>query len=154
MTDLINLGFRLVFNYTYDYATKSAEIFSIQGQCTSSSVICVGGNRFNESVLRVVACVNCLRVTQTNLNQPQYYDSAYWYFTQGKSFGYAPNSTITQNSADSFDNGSNKRLSWHLDQNFGGWRLGDLTSLNSDKNYYKIIYINENGNFKYFNFII
>jgi hypothetical protein len=124
MTDLINLGFRLVYNYTYDHVTTTAEILSLQRQCTSSSVICVGGNRFNEDILRVVACVNCLKVTQTNLNQPQYYDAAYWYFTDNKSFGFAPSSSIYQNIADTFDTGSNKRLSWHLDKINGGWRLG------------------------------
>jgi hypothetical protein len=144
MSDLTNLGFRLVYNYTYGRPTTSAEILSIRSQCNPLTIICVGGNRYDETFLRVVACANCLNVTtQTLTNQPQKYGAVYWYFTENQSFGYAPNSTITQNSADNYDENSNFRLSWHLQGN-GGWRLGNVTSLNSDTNYYKKAYINGN----------
>jgi hypothetical protein len=145
--DLTNLGFRLVYNYTYSHVTTRSEILSVRSQCTSSTIICVGGNRYDETFLRLVACANCFYVTtETILNQPQYYGGAYWYFTDGYSFGFAPIFTITQNTADTFDQSSNLRLSWHLDGSSGGWRLGFITSLNGDTDYYKKIYLNENGN--------
>jgi len=142
MSDLTNLGFRLVYNYTYGHRTTSAEILSIRSQCTPLTIICVGGNRYDESFLRVVACANCLNVTtQTPLNRPQNYGAAYWYYTENNSFGYAPDSTITQNSADTYDQSSNLRLSWHIDGRSGGWRLGNVINLNGDTNYYKKVYI-------------
>ena len=146
MNDLTKAGFRLVYNYTYSHITANAEILSIRSQCTSSTIICVGSNRYDETFLRLVACANCLNVTtETILNQPQFYGGAYWYFTDGYSFGFAPNFTINQSSADSFDQSSNLRLSWHLVRSNGGWRLGNITYLNDDTNYYKKIYLNENG---------
>jgi hypothetical protein len=146
MNDLTNLGFRLVYNYTYNHVTTRSEILSVRSQCTSSTIICVGGNRYDETFLRLVGCANCFSVTaETIINQPQFYGGAYWYFTDGRSFGFAPDFTIDQNTADFFDHSSNWRLSWHLDGQ-GGWRLGDAIWLTSDTNFYKTIYLNGNGN--------
>ena len=120
-------------------------MFEVNAPCPLLYVL--GGNRYDETFLRLVACANCLNATtQTILNQPQYYGGAYWYFTDGKSFGFAPNFTINQTSADSFDQSSNLRLSWHLDGSNGGWRLGNITYLNADTYFYKKMYLNENGN--------
>ena len=147
MNDLTNSGFRLVYNYAYSHVTTTAEILNVRSQCTSSTIICVGGNRYDDTFLRLVACANCFNVTtETILNQPQYYGGAYWYFTDSYSFGFAPNFTIDQNTADFFDHSSNLRLSWHLDGSNGGWRLGNITYLNADTYFYKKMYLNENGN--------
>ena len=143
MSDLTNSGFRLVYNYTYSHATTRAEILSIRSQCTSSTTICVGGNRYDELFLRLVACANCLSVTtETTVNNPRFYGRAYWYFTNGISFGFAPTYVIDQNRADVTDLNSNLRLSWHLDGLNGGWRLGCLTDLYSETTYLKKIYLN------------
>jgi hypothetical protein len=143
MKDLTNSGFRLVYNYTYNHITTRAEILSIRSQCTSSTTICVGGNRYNEIFLRLVACANCLSVTtETTLNSPQFYGRAYWYFTNGLSFGFAPTNVIYQGSADTTDQSSNLRLSWHLDGVSGGWRLGNAINLSGDTTYLKKIYLN------------
>ena len=105
--------------------------------------MCVGGSLENDPLLIVIACANCLNVTtQTILNNPQFYGAAYWYFTINKSFGYSPTSTITQNDADLYDRDSNFRLSWHLDNFLGGYRLGNLTGLNENTTYSKKIFIN------------
>ncbi len=147
MNDLSRAGFKLVYNYPYSHVTTRPEILSVRSQCTSSTIICVGGNRYNETFLRLVACANCLNATtQTIRNQPKYNGGAYWYFTDGKSFGFSPNFTIDQNIADVNDQSSNLKLSWHLDGSNGGERLGNITNLNRDTNYYKKIYLNENGN--------
>ena len=141
--DLLNAGFRLVYNYPYGHYTMNAEILNIRNQCTSNTLICVGGNRPSDSLLRVIACADCLSVTkQTVLNQPKFIGAAFWYFTDSKSFGFSPTSTIKQNIADDYDQESNLRVSWHLDVKDGGWRLGDLVRLNNDTNYYKKIFIN------------
>ena len=143
MKDLTNSGFRLVYNYIYNHITTRAEILSIRSQCTSSTTICVGGNRYDEIFLRLVACANCLSVTtETTLNSPQFYGRAYWYFTNGQSFGFAPTNVINQGNADVYDQSSNLRLSWHLDGVSGGWRIGNVITLNSDTTYIKKIYLN------------
>ena len=115
-------------------------------------MICVGGNRFDESHLRVLACANCFNVISQFLsNQPQFYEGgAYWHFRDGESFGFAPNSNIKQDNADGFDcEGSpwsnckdSNRLSWFLDRNIsGGWRLGNIHCIKYINNYVFHIFI-------------
>lgn len=68
----------------------------------------------------------------TPLNTPTLENGSYFYFTANKSIGFAPNSTIAQNNADTVNSTSNAaacdagngdlRLSWHLGED--GWRAG------------------------------
>jgi hypothetical protein len=142
MNDLTKAGFQLVYNNTYSHVTTSEEIIDIRSHCTVSTSICVGGNRFDENHLRVLACANCFNVTSQILsNQPQFYEGAYWYFTDGDSFGFAPIlDTIDQNSTGLIGKSSNFTLSWYLNGS-GGGTLDTLTDLNDDTNYYKKIYV-------------
>jgi hypothetical protein len=54
-------------------------------------------------------------------------------------WGFAPNSSIIQNSADNFDITNNLRVSWRLDEINGGWRLRSLACLGENNRYYKVI---------------
>jgi hypothetical protein len=144
MNDLTKAGFKLVYNYTHSHVTTSEEIIDIRSHCTLSTSICVGGNRFDESYLRVLACANCFNVTSQFLsNQPLFYEGgAYWHFRDSESFGFAPIlDTIDQNSTSLISQSSNFTLSWHLNGS-GGGTLGTLTDLNDDTNFYKKIYVN------------
>ena len=78
----------------------------------------------------------------TNWNQPQQFGQVYWYRTAGKSFGFAPSGTIRQTTADNEDLTNAQRLSWLLDQNIGGYRVGALRSLQDNALWRKIIYCN------------
>ena len=144
MNDLTKAGFKLVYNYTYSHVTTSEEIIGIRSQCTLSTSICVSGNRFDESHLRVLACANCFNVISQFLsNEPLFYEGgAYRHFRDGESFGFASIiDTIDQNSTGLIGQSSNFTLSWHLN-GIGGGTLGTLTDLNDDTNFYKKIYIN------------
>ena len=90
-------------------------------------------------------------------NQTILENGSYWYFNTGMgSMGFAPNSTITQNSADVYaawngnlDNGS-LRLSWHTGHcgsgNIcGGWRVGSIVGLNGSNEYTRYIYESTGG---------
>ena len=143
-SELLNAGFRLIFNYPYNHATSTNDILNIRNQCSDDSIICVGGMEppsVTTEILRVLACANCLNVTtQTNLNQPNLVGEAYWYFTPNYSFGFAPTSKIDQFNADIFEKTSNLRVSWHLDAR-GGYRLGNIMSLNTNTNHYKKVFL-------------
>jgi len=77
----------------------------------------------------------------TVLNTPTLENGTYFYFTANKSIGFAPNSTINQDSADienstlgggTCDAGNGDlRLSWHIDGMGGGWRAGCTIFLSS-----------------------
>ena len=73
----------------------------------------------------------------TALNTPTLENGSYFYFTASSSMGFAPNSTIRQQSADTENSTSHGacdagngdlRLSWHLGG--GGWRAGCSDGLN------------------------
>ena len=90
-------------------------------------------------------------------NQTILENGSYWYFNTGMgSLGFAPNSTIQQNSADVYaawggnlDTGP-LRLSWHTghcgDGNIcGGWRVGSIVGLNGSNEYTRYIYESTGG---------
>jgi len=88
----------------------------------------------------------------TSANATTLNNSTYFYYN-ASSMGFAPNSTITQNSADttnsslsgscSIANNGHKRLSWHgyADGSItAGWRVGCTDSLNSSMSAVRAIY--------------
>jgi hypothetical protein len=142
MSFFLNKGFSVVYNYQYGHATTSEEINVVRNVCGASKVLCMGGLDSRNNSLLVVACGYCLDVLSlTELNKPQLHDAVYWYNTPSNSIGFAPTANIQQNQADTNDQSSNQRVSWHLDINVGGWRVGSITGLNYDSTYYKIIFM-------------
>jgi len=143
-SELLNAGFRMFYNNPYNQPTTMYDILNLRNLCVKESIICVGGmepSAVTTGILRVLACANCLSVTtQTNLNQPNLVGEAYWYFTPNYSFGFAPTSKIDQFNADIFEKTSNLRVSWHLDAR-GGYRLGNIMSLNTNTNHYKKVFL-------------
>ena len=136
------LGFKEVYNQPYAHTTLVSEILELRAQCDSTTLMCVGGAKLIEGILKVVACGNCLIITNITLsNRPILNGLAYWYLTPLLSFGFSPNALISQSQADTITSESNSRLSWHIDLGVGGWRLGSLTGMNLDTNYYKKIFL-------------
>ncbi len=94
--------------------------------------------------------------TETGLNATIFNNGTYFYNDPGRSMGFAPNSTITQGSADVTNstlgpdttctsaNGGDLRLSWHRSEvswNItGGWRYGCVTHLNSDNSAVRAVF--------------
>ncbi|RNA35267.1 kinesin kif17 [Brachionus plicatilis] len=141
MNDLTGSGFSLVYNQNYSHATSMSDLENIKSQCSSNSVMCAAGGLANSDNLLLISCAKCHAVlTPTEINSPVFVGSAYWYMTDGSSFGFSPDSTIYQGSADILDQSSPYRLSWHLN-GYGGWRLGNRTYLTSNNNYRKYVLI-------------
>ncbi|CAF0727637.1 unnamed protein product [Brachionus calyciflorus] len=135
-------GFRIVYEALYSHRLNSSDLTGLRNQCNLNSVICVGGSKVGSSILHLAACANCLSVlTETPLNSPRKVGSAFWHFTPKESFGFAPNSEINQNNADFSNHYDNSRLSWHIDRNGGGWRLGSIIYLNNDTSHKRYIFI-------------
>jgi hypothetical protein len=130
MNELLNQGFKTVYNQLYSHVTTETILLNIKTQCNRDSIICVGGAYSNNNTLLLVSCGSCLDIlTTTPHNQPRLVNGAWWYLTPDHSFGFAPNSNIYTNSADTFDCDPCKdsnRLSWHLHGLDGGWRLGNI----------------------------
>ena len=128
MHDLLNEGFNTVYNEFYSHATTETILLNIKSQCNQESIICVGGaDSYNKLLL--VSCGSCLDIlTTTVINQPRLVNGAWWYFTPGISFGFAPDSNIVQEPyCDKYDPSNTKRLSWELEGTCG--RLGSLNTV-------------------------
>ena len=98
---------------------------------TGQYVILAGKAVGSSNILLAAAAPTAQVFTETVLNTPQLLNGAYWYLTldtgngQG-SIGFAPTNSINQESAD-FGNWTDPlRLSWHLIEGTGGYRLGDI----------------------------
>ena len=150
INSLLNMGFTTIYNQTYGYATKDAEIIDLKKNCTPESILCVGGGQIGNDNMRLVACGNCFSVLNvTALNTPNYVGSAFWYFTPTKSFGFSPSSSINQYTCDYIESNDNFRLCWHTDGSSAGYRIGNVVSF--DDNYSKYAFLKTSN---YFFFLI
>jgi len=146
-SNLINQGYKVIYNQTYGTVTNLSDFTSILSTCNNMSTICLGGAAVGSNTLLLVSCANCktLLSSYTDLNIPRLINNAYWYYTPSKSIGFSPSSSIRQSSCDCYDYLNNLpldplRLCWHL-YGDGGWRLGSILWLNSDTNYLKLIFL-------------
>lgn len=62
-----------------------------------------------------------------------------WYFMKRKSFGFSGCGSICLNEYDELDENNDEKLSWMIQGNIGGWRLGRIGDLNENENFEKII---------------
>jgi len=84
------------------------------------------------TILLAAAAPTAQVFTETVINTPQLLNGAYWYNTPSRSIGFSPTNTINQIIADAQNNSDPLRLSWHLLDNGGGWRLGEINAFNPD----------------------
>jgi hypothetical protein len=132
-------GWLLVFDQPYSHKTRTDDLNQIAGICHNEVLV---GATYNGSIsLAAVGPASVLTIN-TMWNQPQQFGQVYWYRTTGLSFGFSPNLTIRQTSADNQDLDSSVRLSWLLDQDMGGYRAGVTRSLADNSLWHKVIYCN------------
>ena len=154
INNLIDNGYVSFYNESYSHNTTFNELRKIKSYCNSESIICVGTSSYNAGVLSLVSCGNCFQIlTDTPINSSTLINGAYWYMTSNYSFGFSSSQKIIQRYADiydcvlnknnKYDCNDNKRLSWHLTGNTGGWRSGIISSLNSSPDYKKLIFLKD-----------
>ena len=109
-------------------------------------VILSGKAEDSTTILLAAAAPTDQVFTETVINTPQLHNGTYWYFTlnmfggAGGSIGFAPTNQIAQGTADVQSNEGELRLSWHLEDFVGGYRIGTDTSLNSSTDYLKQVW--------------
>ncbi|CAF1054990.1 unnamed protein product [Brachionus calyciflorus] len=122
ISNLINIGFQKVYDRFYSHSTSFSELDKVKMNCTSNSILCAGGGETNSSFLELVACGKCFEILKnTTLNSTNLVGSAHC-------------------EADIYDLTDQERLSWHLDLNNGGWRLGNITDLGNSISYKKYLF--------------
>ena len=133
---LIDNGWTKFYEQTYGTITATTAPLR-----PSEQYVILAGKAVGSSTIILAAAAPTSAVfTVTVLNTPQLLNGTYWYNTPSNSIGFAPTATISQNIADQQDTSSVLRLSWHLNNTQGGWRLGSLTELNSSTAYLKQVW--------------
>ena len=142
--------------YSNLYGDTSA--FSAITNACDEEYIMVAGGPTNGTTLDLLAVSPRTEVfTETpgqsmcspNITTARLSNGSYWYLN-GWSFGFSPNQTISQCSADTYDAWSGttgaQRMSWHTSgdqQNrsiMGGWRLGEKVGLNGSTEYTRYVF--------------
>lgn len=132
--------------YEETYATR---ITSLATELRpNGKYVILTGKAVGSSTLPVLAAAPTSDVfTYTTKNVPQLINGTYWYFTDGQylsggqvgSIGFAPNDQVNQFQADVEGGSDPLRLSWHLNYNNGGYRLGAVY-LNGQTTYLKQVW--------------
>ncbi len=126
---LIDNGWTLFYEETYG---------TIIGNTTtpirpSGQYVILSGKAVGSTTILLAAAAPTAQVfTETVRNTPKLLNGAYWYLTLNivedgfGSIGFAPTENIFQVTADVIDHSDPLRLSWHLDEETGGYRLGGI----------------------------
>ena len=132
---LIDNGWTLFYEQTYG---------TVIGNTTtpirpSGQYVILSGKAVGSSNILLAAAAPTTQVfTETVLNTPQLLNGAYWYNTPDQSIGFAPTATINQLQADAYDYSDPLRLSWHIMNSGGGWRLGEINANNAAYDYIQL----------------
>ncbi len=148
-------GWELCWSGLYGGTDTMQNIFD---SCTETYLLYAGGETAADSYLLAAAGERTTVFTETTANQPVENNGSFWYLNYGQqgvasSIGFAPNSTITQFEADTYDSADPLRLSWHTQVGgpcntsppatrsiCGGYRIGTLSGLNDSSLYERAIW--------------
>ena len=121
LSDLNNHGCYECYNALYSESTTTY----IVSQCVGP-VLFVGAKENGNSTFHLGAYGLSSEIqTLTAVNEPHLSYGVKWYKTSGYSFGFLDRrGQLYQSTADTGVDYSYSRLSWHLDQNVGGYRAG------------------------------
>ena len=151
---LIDGGWELCWSGLYGGTDTMQNIFD---SCTGAYILYAGGETDADTYLLAAAGERTTVFTETAANQPVENNGSFWYLnylgqqSSASSMGFAPNSTITQTTADTHDVADPLRLSWHTQAGgtcnsptelsiCGGWRVGAVINLNSSSLYERAIW--------------
>jgi len=143
-------GWKTWSDQAYGHKTLLRDIEPTKGEC-----IMVGSKRSSgDTVLAVAAFGNRKRINNAkykkngNSNEKRVWENGvYWYVStwgSSGSVGFSPNDKLSLNSADTNNQVGSKRLSWHLHirngvSQYGGYRSGTTTGLNSNNRWRKVV---------------
>ena len=145
----LNANCSICIDTPYSNSTTFAEIAACAGP-----YLFVGARKSQDSTFLLGAYDSTDNILQeTELNTPHLSNGVYWYFSPGYSFGFLGNADLHQNAADIGGTLPYSRLSWHIDQNIGGFRAGLHTYLDNDHSWQKSIY-NCQGAFHFVQFYL
>jgi len=131
---LYKAGWKTWTDVPYRHHTTKRDV-----QPTSGTCVMWGSKRSSGSTVLELAAFG--RRKSIENKKRVFENGVYWYTDYGKSVGFSPISKVSLNSADTNNEKSELRLSWHLHKrgHVGGYRSGKTKGLNSDRNWRKVV---------------
>ena len=138
---LADLGFMLLYEEDYSHVTTSEELYGLLERFPNST-LCVGGMHRDSEYIKLSAFGNIHHIIMfTDVDAPVKYRNTYWYFCPGWSFGFSAQGKVKLYWADRSKEGGDSRLSWNMDNGYGGWRLGTHLGLQNNTHFKKVIFV-------------
>mmetsp|Transcript_5591 Transcript_5591/g.5780 ORF Transcript_5591/g.5780 Transcript_5591/m.5780 type:complete len:315 (+) Transcript_5591:38-982(+) len=129
-------SFHVCYDEPYNGITENISFAKCNG-----SVIFVGAKATESSNVVAVGAfgdVSIFDVTSSTKSAIEN-NGAYWYFYPGYAFGFSPIASINLKRGDIITDNCEKRLSWHLQVGYGGFRAGCKINLYSNV-WRKVVY--------------
>ncbi len=131
--------------WTSTYGTSGHNINAVLAGCDGDYLM-LAGRQVGSDTWDVLAAADVLSVTTdtgfsnvtTNANGVE------WYFSQNYSWGFAAGGdSVSRSSCDTGSTNGAQRLCWHTGGGNinGGWRVGTVTSLNSNNNWERALFV-------------
>ena len=130
------------YNARYNHGTRSADVKAYAVGASPYTYVIVGARNgaSGQFLLAAVGEYDAVFAATSSQNMAYENNGAYWYYYSPKSMGFASGPAVVLGSADVQDSPSPEdRLSWHLDQRSGGYRVGTVKELNNNADYYKVV---------------
>ena len=146
ITDLNEAGFKIAWQKPYCYQNKFDELL----QFLKKKYVIIGAIEKGKNQLILAAMGEGKKVFKEtkDIKETHEHNKVFWYFMRKKSFGFSETENVYLDEIDCIESRERRefekgKLSWCLTENFGGWRIGDITDLQDSINYEKIILIKD-----------
>lgn len=141
---------------TYEQTYQTQILNDGVGLRPTGTYTILSGKAVGSSIISLLAAAPTADVfTQTTGNNTNLVNGTYWYYVptknpsvsaSGGAIGFANTSTVSLQTADTYDISSPDRLSWHINLTSqasgfnGGYRLGEILELNGSTAYLKQVW--------------
>ena len=127
--------FKLGFSLPYETPCKFEDFLQFQRK----KYVLLGAKEKNSTILTYAALGYGQEVLKETKDKKEshLHNKVYWYFLRKHSLGCSSSEDVFLNEADEKDTGI---LSWLIDGNIGGWRMGKLTELHEPNDYMKVLF--------------
>ena len=142
ISEITNQGYKTCYSTLYSTPTTAADLSKCSGDGFAMVIVAsiYGTSASNISVGAGGLASNVFATTGSS-TAANFYDNVYWYNYRTKSFGFSDAYTVSLYPGDTYDANDEKRLSWNLENSYGGYRSGKSINLNADSTWRKVIYV-------------
>ena len=139
--DTLTAGLTCITKYSQPYSdsTSSSEVKQYAVGASPYAYVLLGARYGASGNFKLAAMGDYDTVFAATSSRYSAYSNsgAYWYFYPGRSMGFAPSSSVDLSWYDYYNRYDSNRMSWYLDNGYGGVRAGSRSD--STSGLYKVV---------------